>query len=147
VCDAIGAHAGGFNNPPDDWVDAQTVETSTFKGHPSFYFRRLEQLREIMVLSGDSEKRIWVTEFGWSTNNLAKGYEYGKDNTDADQANYLVRAFQLAREWGWVDGMFVWNLNFQQVVPATDEKFPFGIVRPDGSPRPAYISLKFMTKH
>ncbi|HEV2124050.1 MAG TPA: hypothetical protein VGW38_14895, partial [Chloroflexota bacterium] len=47
VCDAIGAHAGGFNNPPDDWVDAQTVETSTFKGHPSFYFRRLEQLREI----------------------------------------------------------------------------------------------------
>jgi polysaccharide biosynthesis protein PslG len=147
VCDGIGAHAGGFNNPPEDWFDRQTVSSTTFKGHPSFYFRRLEQLREIMVLRGDSEKRMWVTEFGWSTNNLAPGYEYGRDNTDADQASYLVRAYQMARDWGWVGGMFVWNLNFQQVVPSTDEKFPFGITRPDGSPRPAYIALKFMAKH
>jgi hypothetical protein len=57
-----------------------------------------------------------------------------------------VRAFALSRSYGWVDGMFVWNLNFQQVAPPTDEKFPFGIVRPDGAPRPAYTALQWMPK-
>lgn len=146
VCDAVGAHAGGFNNPPEDTPTRKSVSTTTFKGHPSFYFRRIEQLREIMVLGGDSQKKMWVTEFGWSTANEAKGYEYGKDNTELDQANYLARAFAMAHEYGWVEGMFVWNLNFQQVVTRTDEKFPFGIIRPDGSPRPAYLVLKGMPK-
>ena len=85
----------------------------------------------MMVLAGDSERKVWVTEFGWSTLNQAKGYEYGRDVTETDQGNYLVRAFNLGRDWGWIEGMFVWNLNFQQIVPAVDEKFPFGVVRPD----------------
>jgi hypothetical protein len=146
VCDAVGAHGGGYNNPPDDTPNKKTVNTATFKGHMSFYFQRLQDLRGIMVLGGDSVKKMWVTEFGWSTKNDAKGYEYGADNTEFDQANYLVRAILIARQWGWVDGMFVWNLNFQQIVPATDEKFPFGIVRPDGTPRPAFLFLKQMPK-
>lgn len=146
LVDAIGAHAGGFNNPPDDTPFNRTVFSTNFKGHRSFFFKRLEDLREVMVLAGDSEKRVWVTEFGWSTANQAPGYEYGKDVTEADQGNYLVRAYQLGRAWGWIDAMFVWNLNFQQIVPPTDEKFPFGILRADGTPRPAYIQLKFMAK-
>ena len=147
VCDAVGAHAGGFNNPPDDTPFNKTVTSNTFKGHRSFYFKRLEDLREVMVLAGDSEKKMWVTEMGWSTANQAPGYEYGRDNTDFDQATYLVKAFQLGRQWGWIDGMFVWNLNFQQVVGPEDEKYPFGIVTPLGTPRPAYTMLKFMAKH
>ena len=90
VCDAIGAHAGGFNNPPDDGPTKKSVPSTTFKGHPSFYFRRIEGLREIMVLSGDSEKGMWITEFGWSTLNKARGYEYGADNSEADQAKYQI---------------------------------------------------------
>ncbi|HEU5318566.1 MAG TPA: cellulase family glycosylhydrolase [Chloroflexota bacterium] len=146
VCDAIGAHAGGFNNPPDDTPDLRTVASTTFKGHMSFYFRRIEQLRNIMALYGDAAKKLWVTEFGWSTVNGARGYEYGLDNTEQDQARYMVRAYQLAREYGWVDGMFVWNLNFQQMVPPADEKWAFGILRADGSPRPAFSALKLMPK-
>lgn len=146
VCDAIGAHAGGFNNPPDDGPTKKSVASTTFKGHPSFYFRRIEGLREIMILAGDSEKGMWLTEFGWSTLNKAKGYEYGADNSEADQAKYLVRAYQIGREVGWVSAMFVWNLNFQMIVPDTDEKWPFGIVKKDGSPRPAYTALKQLPK-
>ena len=145
-CDAIGAHAGGYNNPPDDTPANKTVKSSNFKGHMSFYFRRIEQMREIMVLNGDSEKKLWVTEFGWSTANQARGYEYGADNTEFDQAQYVVRAFNLGHDFGWVGGMFLWNLNFQQVVPPADEKWAFGIIRPDGSPRPAFLFLKQMPK-
>jgi hypothetical protein len=146
ICDGVGAHAGGFNNPPEDTPFVKNVTSTTFKGHESFYFQRLKDLRAVMEEFGDVDRKMWVTEFGWSTENLAPGYEYGKDNTETDQANYLERAFQIGHRWGWIKGMFVWNLNFQQVVPPTDEKFPFGIIRPDGSPRPAYAKLKNMLK-
>jgi hypothetical protein len=146
ACDAIGAHAGGYNNPPDDTPTRRSVRHARFNNHASFFFRRIEQLREVMLRAGDAAKKLWVTEFGWSTANAAPGYEYGADVTEAEQARYLVRAFELARSYGWVEGMFVWNLNFQQVVPPTDEKFPFGILRPDGSSRPAFTALKGMPK-
>jgi hypothetical protein len=147
--DAIGAHAGGFNNPPEDDATTRTVPTTSFKGHMSFYFRRIEQLHDVMVKYGDGNKKMWLTEFGWSTANGAPGYEYGADNSDTNQADYLVRAFQMARSrYPWVGGMFVWNLNFAAVpgVGPNDEKRPFGIVNADWSPRPAYLALKAMPK-
>jgi hypothetical protein len=148
--DAIGAHAGGYNNPPEADPVLASQSTGRFKNHPSFYFRRIEQLRDIMVRYGDGAKKMWITEFGWSTANLAPGYEYGYDNTEQDQASYLVRAFQLAQtRYPWMGVMFVWNLNFGTLpdLPPTDEKKPFGILNADWSPRPAYLALKGMPKY
>lgn len=147
--DAVGAHAGGYNNPPEADPVTSSRSTARFKSHPSFYFRRIEQLRAVMVRYGDSLKKMWITEFGWSTSNLAPGYEYGRDNTEADQASYLVRAFTMTRQqYSWVGVMFVWNLNFATLpeLPVSDEKPPFGIVNRDWTPRPAYTALKNMVK-
>ncbi len=147
--DAIGAHAGGYNNPPDDDMTHHSVTSTRFKNDPSFYFRRIEQLHDIMVKYGDTAKKMWVTEFGWSTANYAPGYEYGFDNTEQDQANYLVRAFQIAQtRYPWAGVMFVWNLNFATLpdLPPTDEKPPFSILNRDWTPRPAYLALKAMPK-
>ena len=145
-CDAVGAHPGGYNNPPGDYSDVRTVPSTTFKGHPSFYFRRVEQLRDVMVRYGDANKKMWFTEFGWSTANQAPGYEYGADNSEQDQAKYIVEAFKMANNWGWVGAAFLWNLNFANVVPPTDEKAPFGILYADLSPRPAYFAVRDMPK-
>jgi hypothetical protein len=145
--DVIGAHAGGYNNPPE--ADPSSTATGPFKGHPSFYFRRIEQLRAVMEKYGDGSKKMWLTEFGWSTANLAPGYEYGKDNSEANQADYLVRAYALAKtKYPWMGVMFVWNLNFATLpdLPASDEKPPFGILNKDWSPRPAYTALQSMPK-
>ncbi|MGI8856512.1 MAG: hypothetical protein ACR2JW_12235 [Thermomicrobiales bacterium] len=38
--------------------------------------------------------------------------------------------------------MFVWNLNFQVTSGAGDEKSGYGVLRPDWSPRPAFLALK-----
>jgi hypothetical protein len=145
--DVIGAHAGGFNNPPE--ADPNAPASGPFRGHPSFYFRRVEQLRAVMEKYGDGSKRMWLTEFGWSTANQAPGYEYGKDNTEANQADYLVRAFTLAKtKYPWMGVMFVWNLNFATLpdLPSTDEKAPFSVLNKDWSPRPAYTALQKMPK-
>jgi hypothetical protein len=149
VADAVGMHAGGYNNPPEaDPVASAAAPTGQFRNHPSFYFRRIEQLHDVMTRNGDARK-AWITEFGWSTANPAPGFEYGKDNTEQDQASYLVRAYQWVKTRDpWVANMFVWNLNFATLpdLPTTDEKRPFGILNPDWTPRPAYTALKAMVK-
>jgi hypothetical protein len=152
-CDAVGAHPSGYNNPPDaDWRSYNDPNEANCKGHPSWFFRgTMEGYRNIMVKYGDAGKRIWATEFGWaSVENLgvapAGGYEYAAQNTEGEQAQFLVRAYQMGRSWGWVGPMFLWNLNFGPVSGAADEKAAFGIVRPDWSPRPAYDALRDMGK-
>ncbi|MHB1296629.1 MAG: cellulase family glycosylhydrolase [Anaerolineae bacterium] len=152
-CDAVGAHPSGYNNPPDaDWTNWSDPNAPQFKGHPSFFFRGIvESYRNIMVRHGDGGKRIWCTEFGWaSVENLgvgpAAGYAYAADNSEAEQAQYIVRAYQMGKSWGWVGPMFLWNLNFAPVSGAADEKAAFGIVRADWSQRPAYSALANMGK-
>ncbi len=150
--DAIGAHPSGYNNPPDaDWR-TYNDDTGRCKGHPSWFFRStMESYRNIMIKYGDGHKRIWATEFGWaSVEGLGvgpnAGYEYAGDNSEAAQAQYIVRAYEIGRSWGWVGPMFLWNLNFAPVSGAGDEKAKFGIVRSDWSPRPAYDALAAMPK-
>ncbi len=145
--DVLGAHPGGQNNPPDRiWPDNPGPGPGYFD-HRSFYFRRIEDLRKVMEQNGDGEKQIWLTEFGWTTKNQAKGYEYGQYNSEDDQANYLVAAYQLAyNNYPWVGVMFLWNLNFSTVSKPDDEKTPWSILYADYTPRPAYDALKAMPK-
>ena len=96
--------------------------------------------------AGESGKKMWVTEFGWTTANQAPGYEYGKYNSEDQQAQYLTRAFALGRTYPWMGVMFVWNLNFASITMPSDEKYPWGVLKADGSPRPAYNALKAMPK-
>jgi hypothetical protein len=49
--------------------------------------------------------------------------------------------------------MFVWNLNFPVTLAAAkggdavnDEKYGWGVLNGDGTPRPSYTALKNMTK-
>jgi hypothetical protein len=152
-CDAVGVHPSGYNNPPDaDWRSWNDPTAPQFKGHPSFFFRgTMEGYRNIMVAYGDGGKRLWPTEFGWSTfENLGAGapagYEYANQNSEGEQAQWLVQAFQMSRNWGWVGPMFVWNLNFAPVSGPANEKAGFGILRADWSPRPSYSALQSMAK-
>lgn len=145
--DALGAHPGSNNNSPDQiWPDNPGPDG--WSDHRSFYFRRIEDIRAVMVANGEADKPIWITEFGWTTENRAAGYEYGAFISEAIQALYLRRAFEIARtEWPWVTAMYVWNLNFAVVVPETDEKAPWGVLYDDWSPRPSYEALKAMPKN
>ncbi len=144
--DALGTHPGSNNNSPDEfWPD--NPGPHGWSDHRSFYFRRIEDIRSVMVVNGEQDKPIWITEFGWTTANSAPGYEYGIDNTEEEQAAFLTRAFEIARsEWPWVEAMYVWNLNFAVVVDPDDEKAPWAVLNSDWSPKPAYDALIDMPK-
>jgi hypothetical protein len=143
--DVLGMHVSSTNNPPDKMYPNDPC-TGNWSNHPSYYFRRAEQLHQVMIENRD-QRPAWITEFGWTTKNEAKGYEYGALNNEQDQASYLVGAFDYAKQnWPWVTGMFVWNLNFSTVAPPSDEKYPWSVLNGDWSPRPSYTALKNMAK-
>jgi polysaccharide biosynthesis protein PslG len=143
--DVLGVHLNATNNPPDTSYP-DNPGPGEWSNDNSFYFLRGVDLRGVMSEFGD-ERPVWVTEFGWTTENMAEGYEYGAEISEEDQANFLVSAFDVTREqMPWVSGMFVWNLNFTTITSEEDEKYPWSVINSNWSPRPAYVALQEMPK-
>ena len=151
--DVLGAHPGSNCNPPDtsypdtpQGCDVSGTGKADFANDNSFYFKRILEIRKVMEDAGEGNTKMWLTEFGWTTANQAKGYEYGAFVSEQQQAQYLVRAFELGKSYPWMGVMFVWNLNFATITQPSDEKYPWAVLKSDGSPRPAYTALKNMPK-
>ena len=144
--DGVAVHPSGFNNAPDlDPRDPAVLGRSGgFREHRSFYFRNFEFYREVMEEQGDADKQLWFTEFGWASGCQAgQEWAYAYENTEQDQANNLVRAFQIGQQRSYIAAMFVWNLNFF----GTDQaKCSFSVLKSGWSPRPAYTALANMAK-
>ncbi|UCC88545.1 MAG: hypothetical protein JSV81_04340 [Anaerolineales bacterium] len=151
VSDAIGVHPSGYNCPATaDWQSV-TDPAAGFRGpfdnrHHSWCFRgTMEGYHNAMAANGDSNKLLWPTEFGWAVSSTPQtNYEYAADNTRAEQAQWIVEAFQQAKAWGWVGPMFLWNLNYGVTRPGS-EQAAFSILTPEG-PTPAYQALGGIAK-
>ncbi|MBN1995015.1 MAG: cellulase family glycosylhydrolase [Anaerolineae bacterium] len=146
--DALGSHPSGYNCPANgDWTTVEDPTATNFRGpfenrHHSWCFRgTMEGYRNVMVANGDGGKAISPTEFGWAVSgNPQPGYEYARDNSLEEQAQWLVEAYQLAKSWGWVGPMFLWNLDYGVTAPGS-ELAAFGIIG-----TPAFNALANMPK-
>jgi len=145
--DAIGTHPYGAANPPDERASDPTHKAGGFNNHPSFFFLdTLEDYRAILIEAG-IDKPIWVTEFGWpSIDGFGEvetpGWEYAREVSEANQADYLLRAIELRRERAWLGPMFVWNLDVARLLGASNPQSAYSLIRPDGSSRPAFARLR-----
>jgi len=146
--DGIGAHPYGFANPPEERWQDDTHAASSHNNHPSFFFLdTLENYHAIMLDHGDTEHQIWVTEFGWpSVDRMGRvdtaGWEYAQEVSEAQQAEYVVRGFQMGDERLWVGPMFLWNLNLATIWGPDDPVSAYSLLRPNRRYRPAYIALR-----
>ncbi len=150
--DAIGVHPGGQSNPPDTmWPDNPSSEPGWTTSR-EFYFRRLEDIRGLMLEYGLGDRQMWITEFGWATPNNTEGYGFGNNTTFEEQAQYITRAFQMGRHnyAPWVGAMFLWQINFavewKYKGNEQHEQASFGVLNGDWSPRPAYLAIQAMPK-
>jgi hypothetical protein len=147
--DVLGAHPSGFAIPPDCTPDTPSCSlVNGWNNDPSFFaFYRVNQYHDVLTANGDANKPVWFTEFGYCSNSTPPaGYEYCASVSEDQQAKMLARAFQKSRETSYVGGLFVWNLNFQQAIGQTDEKWGFSLLRKDLSPRPAFTALAALPK-
>ena len=134
--DVLGAH-GNVQAPE---VDAALSSLPNFP-HPSFYFRRIEQLRDVMVKNGDGDKRVWLLEFGWTADPIHPSYSWYAVSEEKKGAN-ILKAFQYARQhWQpWIGVMTLWTLADPAWTPEREEYW-WAITNTDGTARPAYSNL------
>jgi hypothetical protein len=110
------------------------------RGHDArFEFRRIETLRHDFVSRG-ARKPFWITELGWSTCPASPE----NCNSESQQATYLRQAFQkVKRSYPWVRALFVYNYrDSTTVTDPTDKERWFGLIRRDGTPKPAWNVLR-----
>jgi polysaccharide biosynthesis protein PslG len=149
--DVLGAHPGSNANPPDTMYPDKQGPGPGWNNHASFYFRRIEQIRQVMLENGDGQKQMWLTEFGWaSTEKPAPGFEYAAQTTEQEQAQYIGQAYRMGRDrYPWMGPMLLFQLNLALPhisTDPTDERIAWGVIRRDGSKRPSYEAVKQYAK-
>ena len=144
--DALGLNAPGYKAPPT--IPPEEGLNPEWGGHRWNVFRHVEDMREMMVANGDSDKQVVILETGWIlAQDLHPSYTW-HGVTEAEQAEYLVGAYQFAREnWQpWIGPIFTIYMADINWTPEEHEQYWWSIVLPDGTPRLAYLALKAMPK-
>ncbi len=157
--DCIGIHHNGYNIGPNvpyqDAPQQPVASRAVFRGpfvnqhHSWSFYTTLNESARIL----NKQKPLCITEFGWPSSEgistpVRQGFEFSKDNSLQDQANYITQAFQLMKQWGFVKIAFLWNLNFFNVTsdPTTTDNAIYSLLGSGGVPRPAFDALSSMPK-
>jgi hypothetical protein len=147
--DVLGVHAAGFKAPPET-DPAQVAADPALSNHdPSpaelrraYAFRRVEDLRRVMVENNDADRRVAILETGWTSDPRPASPYRWHSVTEQEKADYLVRALRFARQnWTWAQLMTVlylpdpaWTVDYEQL--------HWSITNPDGTQREAYRALQ-----
>jgi hypothetical protein len=140
--DVVGVHAPGYDQPPEVSPD----EAVALGSRRAFTFRRVEDLRRIMVRNGDGARQMAILEMGWTTD-PGTNPDYAWFAVDeATQADYFVRAFRYAADhWRpWMGLMSIIYLGNPEWTPAAEEYW-WSVMTLDFA-RPAYFELANMQK-
>ncbi len=102
-------------------------------------------LRQTMAGNGDTHKKLWITEFGAPTGGPGPVATISNPNLAAHpyvvdeplQAKILSDAFALYKSYDWAGPFMYYSYQDAGTSPDTNENF-FGLLRADGSKKPAY---------
>ncbi len=151
--DVQAVHPGGSANPPETMWPDNPSNAEGWTTDATFYFRHVEDVHKFMVEEGVGDHQLWITEYGWATENVTPGYEFGNQVNLDQQGEYIAGAMQWAYKnyrnddgSPWLGNMFLWNMNFAVLWGAQDqplhEQASFGILNPDWSPRPGFNAVQ-----
>lgn len=112
-----------------------------------YNFTHLAGVHALMVRYGDGDKPIWATEFGWSSHpNVGGEANWQLGVTEAQQADYLVRALELVQAtMPYVTQLF-WYTDRDRAGD-NPQISNYGLFYNDLTPKPVYYALKdYLTK-
>jgi polysaccharide biosynthesis protein PslG len=124
----------GIDQPPEEGPDASVIN-----------LRRVELLRSVMDDHGDSDKAIWLTEYGWnaSPDTIPDQLREWGSVTDQQQAEWTANGIRwMSENWEWFGVSSIWY--FRQVghIPADSPEYYFAMVDPEFTPREVYLGVK-----
>jgi len=120
--DAVGYHAYSFPELPNTYGSGWSKMAQT---NPS--------LRSVMILNGDGNKPIWITEFG-----APSGGPNGVGETA--QAIALMQGVAKVKTTRWIGALYVYTWQDAGIDPRNNQDW-FGLLTAGGSAKPAYRSL------
>ena len=126
--DAVAVHPYTFGAPP--------VPEGQGRGDRRRSLAGLSDIRQAMVRHGDAPKKIWITEFGYSTTTEDGGV------SEAEQARYLRQAYAYVNRLPWVHSMF-WYQARNNPFGGDGDSYGdrFGLMTTDFRPKPSYRAL------
>lgn len=98
-------------------------------------------LRGIMIVNGDAGKRIWFTEYGAPTGGPNSAYYV----SESMQSTMMTDALKLYATYDWAGPIFWYTFQDSGTLDTTNENF-FGLLRYDGSEKPAFATYKAAIK-
>ncbi len=157
--DALGAHGAGYKAPPEKDPGEVANDPNFYnRGDPNcpgpacriYCFRHVEDLHQIMVNNGDTNKQVVVLEFGWTIDPRPNSPYAWHAVTEEQQADYFVRAYQYAKQ-NWKPWIGIMSLIYMPNIDWTedDEQYWWSIALPNYPqfyPRKAYRDLAPMPK-
>ncbi|MEN9935590.1 MAG: hypothetical protein RLZZ387_2169 [Chloroflexota bacterium] len=154
--DIMSAQAYGLGQPPEEnryvrlrWSPREPLKDLDRPIDSRIDVSRVVMLREVMLLHGDGDKAVWISEFGYnsapeSVPEPARS-NWGPPVSEEQKGAYIVGQLERARrEWPWVGVMNVWFLRYggyREPNPA-DPTPHFTLVARDFTPLPAYEAVK-----
>lgn len=152
--DCVGAHHNGYNVSPDyRYNEIPNDPTAIFRGpfdnpHHSWSFRSTLEGYANRIRAAGFDTKLCVTEFGWPVtedlDGAPPGFEFARDNTLAEQEQWIPQAMTNMQEWDFVWLAFVWNFNYgpQAGWSTTNDNVPYSLIGPGFTFRPAYDSIR-----
>jgi hypothetical protein len=161
--DALGAHGPGYASPPE--TDPAEIARTPGLANPGDFkpennvpeelrrvygFRHVEDIRQIMVDNGDTDKKVVLLEFGWTVDPRPDSPYAWHAVTQEQQAQYLMRAYDYAKQ-NWQPWIGVMSLIYVADPQWTmdDEQTYWSIVYPsypELMAAPAYYGLQSIPK-
>lgn len=141
--DVAGVNAPGYNFPPETSPDDAEAQG----GHRFGTFRRVEDMRKIMVQNGDAARQMAILEMGWTQDPIHKDYAWFAVTED-QQADYFVRAYKYAADhWRpWMGLMSAIYIPDPSWTPEREEYW-WSVTVGSGQIGKAFMALANMAKY
>jgi len=135
--DCVGTHVNALRVPPDASQGGQ-YDSLFSPPHHSWFFKDTVQGYQTRM-----GRQACITEFGVaSEQNVGKieGFEWAKDNTEQNQADWVTQGMSLAKQWG-ARLVILWNLDYGWLSGVNDNAL-YSFFTPNGFKRPVYGAVK-----
>lgn len=135
----VGIHPYGWGNAPDAVCCQAQGQGRGWDDDPHFFFlNNIQDFRQVMVNNNHGANKMFATEFGYATWDAFPGeppQPWMAFNDRWAQANYTVRAFELAQTFDYMGPVILWNLNVasKPTISNRDEMAAYSIMFPGSS--------------
>ncbi|MBB3113349.1 hypothetical protein FHS18_005461 [Paenibacillus phyllosphaerae] len=130
---------GIYANGGKNYFDALGVHPYTWPNDPTVmtnwnWLLKTPELYDVMAANGDGHKKLWVTENGYPTS-ATNGV------TEAQQAQYMEDAYEIWKSFPFAGGPYLMYAYKDLGTDVTDPEDFFGIVRHNGTLKPAHATV------